>query len=210
MIAPARLGRAWRCRMLVGWALLIILVVACENPRPGGDAAAQASACPKCTCAPKLIVDTALLAFLSKAKVAHHQADLALADKAADRAILALEALVDGPVPGKGSPPAEAREVMADSLARLAELKSAANRLTEAESDVRRGLKLLTDRNMFRGRLMEMLGVVEERRFRKLVAEGQEEAAAQAKQRAVDAFAAAVAIQDEVIRRVLAEPEGAR
>lgn len=154
------------------------------------------------------VVDPALLAFLSKARSTHHQADLYEADDDVPKAIEVLQTLVDGPLPrapkGASLPP-EVREVVADTRARLAELRSAAGDIDAAKGDVRRGLELATERTHYRGRLMEVLGVVEQRQHDQLREAGDEAGAKAAKARAIEAFQEAVAIQDEVIKAVLGD-----
>ncbi|MEZ4442578.1 MAG: hypothetical protein R3B72_26020 [Polyangiaceae bacterium] len=163
---------------------------------------------PAAECGPRPVVDAPLLAFLSKAKAVHHQADLAEADKDIAGAEAALRQLVDGPVPGGAELPPEAREVLADTLARLAELGSSEGRFDAAVKDVERGLALARERTHFRGRLMEVLGVVEQRRYEHLLADGEDVAAKAAKERAIKAFQEAIAIQDEVIERALGDLDG--
>jgi hypothetical protein len=196
------------------WLLAVLLAVllagqlavsACTGP--DGSAAPQTSVpAGSCECAPAApVVDRALLAFLSKAKASHHQADIAEEDEAPKQAVELLQRLVDGPVPGGKQPAPEVREVLADTLARLAELRSASDQFEAAKQDVQRGLALAVDRTHYRGRLMEVLGVVEQRLHRKLLDDGDEGAAKEAKTRAIEAFQEAVAIQDAVIRDALGD-----
>jgi hypothetical protein len=110
--------------------------------------------------------------------------------------------------PGALAP--EAREVLADTLARAAELRSSLGQLDRAhfdraKSDIARGLELAPERTHYRGRLMEVLGQVEKRLYQKLRDDGDEVGAAAAKKRALDASEEAVMIQDEVIKRTLEE-----
>jgi len=157
--------------------------------------------CPPTSASP--VVDPALLAFLSKAKAVHLRADVAEDDGKPAEALKVLEGLVDGPRP-KGDPPApEVREVLADTLGRTAELRSELKDYEAAKRDLARGLKLVPERNLFRGRLMEVTGVVEQRRHEVLRKAGDDEGAAAAKERAIEAFDEAVAIQDEVITKTL-------
>jgi hypothetical protein len=156
------------------------------------------------------VVDPALLAFLSKAKSLHHRADMAEEDEQPDLAIALLEQLVDGPTPGGKEPSPEVREVVADTLARMAELRSARGAdgdIEAAKKDVERGLALAEERTHFRGRLMEVRGVVEQRLREKLLEAGDDKGAEEAKQRAIAAFEQAVEIQDEVIKRALSEDD---
>jgi tetratricopeptide (TPR) repeat protein len=150
-------------------------------------------------------VDPSLMAFLSKARAVHHEADLA--EKAGDarRAVGALEQLTAGPTPGASHPSPEVREVLADTCARLAELRSGLGEPDGALADLDRGLALAREPTHFRGRLMEVRGLVEERRAKVLQDKGDRKAAAEAKDRALAAYEQAVEIQDEVIGRALAD-----
>lgn len=151
-------------------------------------------------------VDEVLLAFLSKARAAHHEADLAESLPDRPRAIAALERLVLGPVPGGAEPRPEAAEVLADTRARLADLRSAEGAFDEALRDIDVGLTLAREPTHFRGHLFEVRGLVEERRSRAADEQGRTQEAEQAKRAAMDAFEQAIDIQDEVIRRALDEP----
>ncbi|MEM1032577.1 MAG: hypothetical protein AAF928_13830 [Myxococcota bacterium] len=179
-----------------------------SDTTPDGSAAPAGTAAPSTTtvCAPgevPLMVDRALLAFLSKAKAVHRRADVA--EDTGDRAtaLAGLDALVAGPRPVGEPPSPEVREVLADTLARTAALRSEGGDHAGAERDLARGLSLVPERNLFRGRLMEVTGVVAQRRYEALLAAGDTEAARAAKKEAITAFDEAVAIQDEVIRATL-------
>src|SRR5690606_27947547 len=130
-----------------------------------------------------------------------------------EAALSALDELSDGALPGGQLSP-EVREVLADTLARTAELRSGIGQFDEAKADVQRGLLLASERTHYRGRLMEVLGAVEARLHDKLVEDAlaQTEAGASddavsaltkqadaAKQRAIEASLEAIDIQEEVI-----------
>ena len=145
-------------------------------------------------------VDTVLLAFLSRARAAHHAADRAEHAGDTARAEQLLDELVRGPIPGAAAPPIEAREVLADTRARLADLASRDAEFDAADAHLRAGLELVPDAVYFRGHLFEVRGVVEERRARALAAQGDSQGAAAANQRALEALEQAMAIQGDVIR----------
>src|SRR5688572_25649471 len=84
-------------------------------------------------------VDTMLMAWLSKARTLHHLADIGEKDGGVDGAIAPLEQLVSGATPPGPSP--EVDEVLADTYARLAELRVRRGDLDRAEADVRQGLE---------------------------------------------------------------------
>jgi len=167
-----------------------------------------------CACAAEPVVDTALLAFLSKARAAHHQADLAQEDGNLDLAVTALDPVVRGPRPritggtAGGELGPEVAEVLADTLARLADLRSDLGDFALAQRDATDGLSLATRPTHFRGHLFEIQGVVFERQARALDAQGDVKGAARAKAAALDAFDAAIKIQDQVINEALSGDAG--
>lgn len=145
------------------------------------------------------VVDPTLLAFLSKARAAHHTADLSEEDGDIEAAIAALQPIVSAARP----PAPEAVEVVADTRARLAELESDLGRFDVAMANVNAGLELAVAPTHFRGHLFEVKGVVLERRYRSLDATGDLAAAAVAKTQALEAFRAAIEVQDQVIDEAL-------
>ncbi|MBI4702889.1 MAG: hypothetical protein HY744_17365 [Deltaproteobacteria bacterium] len=185
---------------LAGTLLAFAFLASCTDDRPSSSVAT----CPSCPC-PTRVVDAALLAFLSKARRAHHEADLLEKADRPEQAIQVLDHLAATPAPGGASPPPEVREVLADTRARLAELRSARGDFEAAGRDVEAGLELAVDVTHFRGRLVEMRGVIEERRAKALQERGELQAAASARERAIAAFEQAVGIQEEVIGRALGD-----
>lgn len=186
--------------------LVIVLLAAlglsgCGRSDAGSDA---------CACAAAPVVDAALLAFLSKARAAHHQADLAQDDGNLELAITALDGVVRGPRPttASGERGPEVAEVLADTRARLADLRSDLGDFPLALRDVDDGLALATRPTHFRGHLFETRGVVLERQARALDARGEVQGAARAKSDALDAFDAAIKIQDQVITEALSGDAG--
>ena len=146
-------------------------------------------------------VDTKLMAWLSKARTLHHMADLGEEQNAIDRAIAPLEQLVEGPTPPAPSP--EVDEVLADTYARLAELRVRRSELDRAQIDVEKGLDRAPGNTYFRGHLLEVRGLVFERISASLAKAGKGAEAEEARQKAVRASAEAVRIQDEVIAGTL-------
>lgn len=161
--------------------------------------APSAGASADCTCAGTPVVDPTLLAFLSKARAAHHRADLGQEDGDLDLAITALETVVLLPHPDAP----EAVEVLADTRARLADLRSDLGAYEPALRDVEAGLSLAVKPTHFRGHLLEMKGVVLERQHRHLEAFGEREASEKAKAEALEAFRSAIEVQDQVINDAL-------
>ncbi len=212
---PAKRGRP-----VIFPALLVALGLALagcaeqssSDDRGGGAPSPRPAAAPACACDDEPVVDPTLLAFLSMARAAHHDADLAIeAGERAD-AVTALERLVKAPWQGKKPP--EVVEVTADTLARLADIKSEDGKFEEAARDVAAGIALATEPTHFRGRLFEVRGLVEERRSKALKEKGDTDGAERARKAAMESFGKAMDIQEDVIARALerkeAEPEKAR
>lgn len=174
-----------------------------DDDRGGAPPTAHPQAA--CACEDEPVVDTTLLAFLSMARAAHHEADLAV--EAGDRAtaIAALERVARSPWTGKKPP--EVIEVTADTLARVADLKSEDGKFDEAARDVSDGIALATEPTHFRGRLFEVRGLVEERRARALKESGDAAGADRARKAAMQAFGQAMDIQEDVIGRALKDKE---
>ena len=192
-------------RIVTGMALLAAIAgtTACN----GGSSSAP------CTCAEADApppVDATLMAYLSKARSVHHQADQQ--EEAGDitQAIGSLERLVSTPVPGGATPLPEAQEVLADTLARLADLRGRSGAFDDAERDIQRGLERAPADSYFAGHLFEQRGVNEERRAKSLADGGDAAGAEAARKRAFEAFERAVTIQDRVIQRELARDGGTR
>jgi hypothetical protein len=147
---------------------------------------------------------TAVVAWLSKARALHHTADLSEDQGDVDRAVALLDELAKGPRP----PGVEIDEVMADTHARLAELRTRKDDFEGAIEDTRAGLDLAQGTTYFRGHLYEVLGLVLERRAKDAARRGDDGAAAALRREAVAASLYAVRIQDDVIRRTLRDAGG--
>ncbi|XXT22898.1 hypothetical protein WME94_15235 [Sorangium sp. So ce429] len=191
-------------RARIAAACLGLLAAAHLGCARGDDEPARAAGAPgdaACACAPAQVVDPTLLAFLSRSRAGHHAADVALGagDRAA--AIRALEGIIAAPRP-PGAPP-EVAEVTADTYARLAELRSEAGEFDAAARDVEAGLKLAPAPSHYEGHLYEVAGVVEERRAKALEGQGDRDAAAQARKRALELLEQAISVQDQVITEAL-------
>jgi hypothetical protein len=145
-------------------------------------------------------VDPLLLAFLSRARAAHHVADEQESAGDLAAAITPLAALTSGPLPhepGAQLAP-EVREVLADTHARLADLRSRQGAFELALGDVRAGLENASEPNYFRGHLLETEGLVEERHAKALETRDPSAAAA-ARTRAIGLLEQAMAVQARVI-----------
>lgn len=145
-------------------------------------------------------IEVALVSFLSRARSAHHAADAH--ETAGDRraAVNVLETLLAGPLPGNAQA-AEVREVLADTHARVAQLKGELDDFRGAEASVEKGLALVSEPSYFRGHLFEVRGLVAERQSKALEAAGDAAGAARQKSRALEAFEEAMRIQARVIEQ---------
>jgi hypothetical protein len=145
-------------------------------------------------------LDTALVAFLSEARAQHHRANLAEADGSLDQAVAALQTLVKAAHPQTP----EVDEVLADTYARLAELELERNAPRAALDDVNRGLALPAA-PYFRGHLLEVQGTALEAQAEELADAGDARGAHDERARAKQSLDEAVRIQDDVVRRALAD-----
>lgn len=146
-------------------------------------------------------MDTALLAFLSQARSAHHVADAREASGDGAAALRALRGLTEAVKP-PGAPP-EVEEVLADTRARMADLLSQAGQFDEADAAIAAGLRNAPGPSYFRGHLMEVRGAVEERREKALRGQGRGQEADSARERSLAAYEEAMKIQAEVIDQSL-------
>jgi hypothetical protein len=177
-----------------GAVVFALLVAACARRAP--DACADDQGRP---------IGTALLAFLSRSRAAHHRADAREEQRDFNGAETELKAVVDGPKPPCPNA-AEVREVLADTRARLGELKSQHGDFDGAATDVEQGLTLVPESSYFRGHLLEVRGLVEERRGKSLAAAGDAAGAKAAEDRALAAFQEAMRIQATVIEESAPKP----
>jgi hypothetical protein len=179
-----------------GWALLLSCAVAlggCSR-RESRDDCGEATR----------VVDPLLLAFLSKARSAHHLADQHEANGDRSSALRALQSLTSEAAPPGSAP--EVDEVLADTRARVADLMSQAGRFDQADAELTQGLTHAKTPSYFRGHLFEVRGLVEERREKALRGTGRGQEADQAHARSLDAYEAAMKIQAEVISSAVTAP----
>jgi hypothetical protein len=187
--------------MKLGWLVLGVAIgascavgaVACRNEATtAGCPCAESSATP---------IDPSVMAFLSAARSIHHEADILQSSGDTAGAIAALERLVAMPAPHA----VEVDEVLADARARLAELRLERGDVDGADREVQEGLRHVQGPTYFRGHLLELRGLVEEKRAEALTDAGRGDQAAQAKARAVAFLEEAVHVQEQVIDRALAD-----
>jgi len=144
-------------------------------------------------------IDTDVMAYLSLARSLHHQANLSEDDRDLPGAVAPLEHLVHAPEPHEGAKVPEVEEVLADTYARMAELRLRMGDLVTAEANVREGLQHAPEPTYFRGHLLEVLGVIDEARASSLADAGQVAAAEQARSKARELLKQAVSVQEEVL-----------
>lgn len=146
-------------------------------------------------------VDKVLLAFLGKARAAHHAADLMEDRKDLSGAARTLQQLLEPPSQIPERP--EAHEVVADTRARLADLKSQLGDFEAAIRQVDSGLALVGKTTYYRGHLLEIRGLVHERAAKEARNRGDEARAKRLEAEALDAFEQSMKVQQEVIDQTL-------
>jgi hypothetical protein len=149
-------------------------------------------------------IDSSVMAFLSVARARHHKADLRERSGDVPGAIAELEQLVDLRAPAA----VEVDEVLADTHARLAELRLGSNDLDGAKREVEAGLLRAQGATYFRGHLLEVEGLVEEARAARLADAGRTDEAAGARTRAMALLEEAVRVQQQVIEQTLPAGDG--
>ena len=187
----ASAGATW------GIAAALAILAVCCNRAPAPEASASAP-CPEV--AAGVPVDKVLVAFLGKARAAHHSADLLEDRKDLEGAVRVLEGLL---TPRTTPDRAEAQEVVADTRARLADLKSELGRFEEAARDVDSGMALVKGTTYYRGHLLEMRGLVHERHAKHFRTQGDIAAAKLAEDAALEAFEESMRVQEQVIDQAL-------
>jgi hypothetical protein len=149
-------------------------------------------------------IDARVMAFLSAARALHHEADMAERSGDAGRAIAPLERLVALPAPSA----IEVDEVLADTHARLAELRLGLGDLGGADREVQAGLQRAAGATYFRGHLLEVEGLIEEARAAGLADAGRGDEAAAARSQAMKLLEEAVRVQQQVIEHTLPAGDG--
>ena len=151
-------------------------------------------------------IDTEVMAYLSEARALHHQANLSEDARDIPAAISPLERLVKERKPHEGTTVPEVEEVLADTFARLAELRARTNDLAGAEVDIRTGLSHAGGPTYFRGHLLEIQGILEEARANDLADAGRRSEASEARAKARDLLNQAVNVQERVLSNATGGP----
>jgi tetratricopeptide (TPR) repeat protein len=194
------MGYAMKCHAKIKAVTAFAAVVVAMLAFAGCARRGAANERPSENCPPsEQVVDQRLLAWLSKARTSHHLADMSEADGAIDRAIASLEQLTGAEAPRAP----EVDEVLADTYARLAELRARQGDLERAERDVDQGLRHAPGTTYFHGHLLEVRGLVFEKLSESLGKAGKRAQAEEARQKAIRASLEAVRLQDEIIGRTL-------
>jgi tetratricopeptide (TPR) repeat protein len=153
-------------------------------------------------------VDVDVMAFLSEARALHHDANVREQTDDAKGAIAALDRLVHARRPHEGTLVPEVEEVLADTHARIAELRLRTGDLDGASKDIKDGLAHAPQPTYFRGHLLEVDGIVEEARAAALADAGKRDDAQKARARALELLHEAVEVQEQVIQRSLEGRDG--
>lgn len=148
-------------------------------------------------------VDVDLMAFLSEARALHHEANIHEAADEPVAAIVALDHLVHARRPHEGTTVPEIEEVIADTHARLAELRLKTADLDGASREVNEGMAHAPGATYFRGHLLEVDGIIEEARAAHLTDAGRKDDAQKARARAIQLLHEAVEVQERVIAATL-------
>lgn len=176
--------------------VLALVLAACAKAPSPGSGSQPAPSIVASGSASEAPVDEVLLAWLSAARSLHHEADLAEDQKNLKGAIAPLERLLVAKRP-RAAP--EIDEVLADTYARLGDLRSQLDDFDAAGRDVDSGLMLAKQISYYRGHLLEVRGLIEERRSKALAKKGDTAGAAKAAEAAKKAFEEAVSVNFEFI-----------
>ncbi len=147
-------------------------------------------------------IDPSSMSFLSAARALHHQADM-MEDAGNPRE--AIEALERARTMPRGSLTREMREVLADTTARIAELRLQLGEVEQAQKSIAEGLTFADQPGYFRGHLLEVRGRVLEAEAKKLKADGHLALAETKRREALLSFDEAVRMHEDVIRSRLAD-----
>lgn len=154
-----------------------------------------------------LKVDEPLMAYLSKARSLHHEANLHEDSGDIPAAVGALERILTATPPHVGP---EVREVQADVHARLTELELKRNQIAKAEKHAVDGLALTSPDSYYRGHLLEVSGLALEAKSYALADAGDLKGAVSAREDAIKRLEESIRVQERVIGRSLNDEGGAK
>jgi hypothetical protein len=147
--------------------------------------------------------DVETMAFLSKARAIHHEANLREEEGDPRGAAAQVARIVGANRPHREQVVPEIEEVLADAWARLAELDVRIGDVRGAEDAAREGLTHAHEPTYFRGHLLEVQGIAEEARAAVLADAGDDPGAEKARATAMRLLEEAVLVQDQVIADAL-------
>jgi hypothetical protein len=155
-------------------------------------------------------VDLDVMAFLSEARALHHETNVHEESGDVRAGIASLDRLVHAKRPREGTKVPEVEEVLADTYARLAELRLRSGDVEGASREVREGMTHAPETTYFRGHLLEVDGIVEEARGANLADAGKREEAQKARVHAIERLREAVEVQEKVITTSLASQDAGK
>ena len=155
-------------------------------------------------------VDMDVMAFLSEARALHHETNVHEDSGDVKAATGSLDRLVHAKKPHEGTKVPEVEEVLADTYARLADLRLRTGDVDGASRAVREGMTHAPDPTYFRGHLLEVDGIVEEARGANLADAGKREEAQKARANAIERLREAVDVQEKVVTSSLASPDAGK
>jgi tetratricopeptide (TPR) repeat protein len=146
--------------------------------------------------------DAAMVAYLSKVRSLHHEANLKEDGNDLAGAIDALKRIPSALKPREAP---EIDDVLADAYARLAELELKRNGLGSAKAYVDEGLRVSPSETYFRGHLLEVSGLILEASSHALADAGDLKGAVEAREKAILRLEESITIQEHVIARTLGD-----
>ena len=152
-----------------------------------------------CSRSAPIAVDEPVMAYLSRARAAHTEADLAEDEGDRGKACGALESLLAAPIPHAGTPIPEVEEVLADANARLADLAIQQKDFSRANRAIDEGLKHVPGSGYYRGHLFEVRGTLKSAEGKAAEASGRMDDAKRFREEARAALKEAVRLQEAVI-----------
>ena len=193
------IGRAPRW-LFVG-VLLSAALIHCGKKSDAGVASGNDAGTP---------VDLDVMAFLSEARALHHETNVHEDSGDVKAAIASLDRLVHAKRPREGTKVPEVEEVLADTYARLADLRLRSGDVDGASREVREGMTHAPDMTYFRGHLLEVDGIVEEARGANLADAGKRDEAQKARAHAIERLREAVDVQERVVTTSLASQDAGK
>lgn len=181
--------------------LLSTMAVHCGKKSDAGTSMAEDAGTP---------VDLEVMAFLSEARALHHETNVHEDSGELKEAIASLDRLVHAKRPHEATKVPEVEEVLADTYARLADLRLRAGDVDGASREVREGMTHAPDTTYFRGHLLEVDGIVEEARGVNLADAGKREEAQKARRHAIERLREAVEVQERVVAASLASQDAGK